>query len=125
MTREQKVNALIAKWQPRLGLQHWVVRYNPDRKIETDDDSDAYIYKQNPLRLAEIVIGDVVIDDEIEYCVVHEMLHLVMNDYDALALRCAGGIGGDGATLLMDELHERFEEVVETLAGALIGQRQL
>lgn len=123
MTREQKVNAFIRKWQPRLGLQAWDIRYNPNRKSGKGTAAD--MSRDETRRLCEIRIDPNCPDSELENNVLHELGHLVVGPLEDMAKRLAGTAGGKGAgTLLMDMVHDTSERMIEQWVAGLTGRRQ-
>ena len=123
-SRERRVIDLITKWQPRLGLQDWDIRYNPNRKIRKHslaNNTHSYVY-----HICEIGVQSDCPDSELEACVLHEMLHPVVNPLVDRALALAG-TGGDERVgiMLMDELHEMREALIERMVRALLDRHTL
>jgi len=82
---ETKIHESIEYWVETLGLQHW--EFTVEVVSEFDDGVDAEAscaahayYDQATLRFNKRLKGS-----EIDYCVVHELVHALMRDYDEAA----------------------------------------
>ena len=86
------LDALLAKWQPRLGLMHWRVKIRWVKSGEMDDaGSRAEVQYNSRMLRADIMVqypDDYAaqtgcfhydVDHVIESSVVHELLHLVLS----------------------------------------------
>jgi len=121
--RAQKVADLIAKWQDRLGLSGWEIRYNPDGK--PDKGKAAGMTQDLYLHLCQIVIAKDCPDSELEACVLHEMLHIVTGPLGTMTKQLAGAIGDERTgPLLLDNAHDAEERLIELLVTALTGRKQ-
>jgi hypothetical protein len=127
MTEAQRiktVNGYIAKWQPRLGLSEWNIRFSPSGEPGPHKAASGTTHEY--LRLYEIAIDKACPPSELEACVVHELLHLVIGPLETKAKAMAGALGDRRtAPLLLDETHDVAETAIEQLVNALIGRRQL
>lgn len=122
-SRAELVAGHIAKWQERLGLSEWIIRYNPDGKIDKDG---AASNSHDPYRLlCEIRISPESPDDELENGVLHELLHLVVEPVTDMAHQFAGAAGDKHVSpVLLDMVHAKSERMIEQIAFALSGRRQ-
>lgn len=122
-SRTELVAGYISKWQTRLGLSEWIIRYNPDGKIAKDG---AASNSHDPYRLlCEVRIGPKSPDDELENSVLHELLHLVVEPVTEMAHQFAGATGDKRLSpVLMDMVHAKTERMIEQIAFALSGKRQ-
>ena len=112
----------IEQWQHRLGLDAWDIRYNPDRKVSKL--SLANNTNTEGLLICEIGIQKGCPDEEIEGCVVHEMVHLLVNPIVDKAIALAGTVGNEAISMmLMDEYHEMRENLIEQLTRVLLGRK--
>lgn len=122
-TREQKVQALIAKWQPRLGLQAWDIRYNEAAPCEADEEAAVLCDDQE--QLAQLVINPATSDSHLEGIVIHELIHVVMRLYDNLANSAAGTLGPVAGPMVMEQIDNEQERVVNRIVEAIIGRRDV
>ena len=122
MSRDQRIRDLIAKWQPRLGLQAWDVRYNPARKVGKGRDAEAALKRY--LLLCEIGIRKNCPDSELEAHVLHELIHVVIDPLAFKAQTMAGALCEDH-TVLLDETGDVIEAVIERLVNAMLNRRQM
>ena len=85
-----RINALVAHWKPRLGLQTWEIRVEVSPVILWEDGrhvaADAmctpyWKYLQATLRFSE---EKMLMLDEVEFeeTVVHEMVHIVLSELE-------------------------------------------
>ena len=112
------VQALIQKWQERLNLTDWEIRYDqgdPNGKRKEWQATQKY---RETERVAQIRIDPDLPPEQLEGVVVHELLHLVLLPYTTLA-RTFAARHKQGA-LLLDLLHEEEEPVIEVLLRALV-----
>ena len=114
----------IEQWQHRLGLDDWLIKYNPRRKVsKTSLANNSHVVG---LQVCEIGIQDGCPDREIEGCVVHELLHLVIAQLENKALAMAGLVANEAVSImLLDETHDIIENTVEDLTRALIGRKTM
>ena len=121
--RIDAVNALIARWATRLRVTDWDIRYNPDCRPATHES--ACVLYNDLLKYAEVHIAEDVPDSELESCVVHEMVHIVLKDLLYRASAYAGLYGGSRVgPQLLDEMSALSERAVEALTEGLLDRRQ-
>lgn len=122
-SRTELVVGYIQKWQSRLGLDEWIIRYNPNGG--TDKGGVAQNSRDSYRRLCEIRVSPDCPDGELENSVIHELLHLVVAPVLDAANRFAGAVGGKKTgPALMDAIHDDSERMIEQIAFAMSGRRQ-
>ena len=87
---QESLQALLDKWQPRLGLMHWKAQIKWGRHHEMPESTTlaSVSFNQKSLRADILVqdpndyVGSSAVfqhdDETIEHAVVHELLHLVL-----------------------------------------------
>ena len=121
--RETKRDAFIVdaiyKYQRKLALLDWDIRYDPEWTSKNDLES-ATITGDLYSRSATLRIRDNVPDRLLGQHIVHELFHLVFKEYaipanHVIAKAGAGGLG------MLDHLADMEERICETVAFALTG----
>lgn len=117
--RRALITSLIAKWQPRLCLRDFDIRVGTDEPAAGRRGESHHWPEKNA---AVVCIAPTAPDSEIERIVVHEMLHVLMQQVVS-TFESAKGCASPGAAA---ELHERWEmaeeQMIEKLTIALVGQ---
>jgi len=121
--RADIVAQCIDKWQARLGLADWEIKFNPDRVL--DDNEAANMSRDRFRRLAEIGIALDCPDSQLEAGVLHELLHIVLGPVLDMAHSITGALGDQRtAPILMDQVHDLSERAIEQIVDAITGKRQ-
>lgn len=118
----EDVNALVAKWKPRLRLaSHWVIELTIHATAEEEENEDhrhrpAYIFVQYGYARAHLVVNGYKVDSpaELERVVVHELAHAATHRAASLI---ASGLGPRNAETA-EEIGEELVELVTSLALA-------
>lgn len=76
MLRDDKeyINNVLAKWQARLGLSDWDIRYDPEKGA--GKDAHARIDLNAYRRMGQLRLAKDLPDKHIPYFIVHELLHV-------------------------------------------------
>lgn len=127
LSREQRVRDLIAKWQPRLRLQAWDIRYvdEPLPDVEATDYALACSYVMGNNLQAQVWIDPDAPDADLEALVLHELGHMVAKRVASLAEDMAASIGGKGGRALELQLHNALEILIDSYAIAITGRNPL
>ena len=118
----------VAKWIPRLGLQHYAIEVVVPEESNGEDSGE--VLSNSGYRRARLVImpdileddGDLTATPDIERTVLHELLHVL---FHVTHQRCKDFIrhwGGKGfaAEQQIDEISEHHEREVDQLAISLL-----
>lgn len=130
MTHEEqqaRIEAIYARWRPVLGLDEWEVRrdYHDGHFVTNDDEVSgealASTSVQWEYRRAQIAwntrFAEESDDDGLEYAVVHEAMHILLNGQRAMRER------GDTVGREYERLFE--EHTATTLAWAFIRAKEM
>ena len=102
---------LVYEWQRTLRLQNWTIRvaegYN-------DQLNDAYVRKDQQERVATLFINPMANSRQRERLVVHELLHLLLDDLQSIAQN-------DRSIPIMHMADEQVERIINTLSTAFTG----
>ncbi len=81
MNKELKIQSLIKKWQPKLGLNDWMlnVRFVDFKRTDYLQSGDIEVDLKN--KKATMLFSNNPQKDD-EYIVVHELVHLLLWEYD-------------------------------------------
>jgi len=101
-------------WVTALGLTNWSIRIADPDDFDVAQDEDAYVYKDRRERYATIHINPEATNLQAERLLVHELLHLVLDDLQFLAMN-------DRSVAIMDVVDTELERVINTLSTALTG----
>lgn len=120
MERNVEIPALIEKWAERLMVRDWHVRFLDEEPIP---DSRACTSFWGSKRVAVIRVRKSAPEAVWEECVVHEMIHIALNDYVSDVKNILEpAIPQCGAAVTLARLDEREEIIIEKLTYALLGK---
>lgn len=126
MSREQRVRDLIAKWQPRLRLQAWDIRYVDEKLPDlTTDTSLACGYIMGYNQQAQLWIDPKAPDADLEALVLHELGHIVLFYLSELVTDMADKLGGKANEVLNAQAHGMIEVAADSYAFAITGRQPL
>lgn len=122
--REKNVQESITYWQRHLWLDNWDIRYNPNRKVAQRQLANSS--HMDSMLICEIGIQQGCPDEEVDGCVLHELLHIVVAPLADKAHALAGTLGNEAVSIMvLDECHELTECLVESLARVLMQRRTM
>lgn len=109
---DEQAEELLQYWMEILRLKHWdidiVVLDEAEYVLREGDESNAKVKVSSPKLQASVFINDAS-EDEINYLVVHELVHVMMDPLEcAVLLHIDKGRAGD-------EFREVFDEALELL----------
>lgn len=119
-TRDESIRATIDWLAPRLRLQDWDIRHDPDTALVDAEDAVAMTWVRDHQKVATIRVASDTPDSQIPRAVAHELVHLVLLEYIRLVNHTLAKCG-DAALGVVDHLAEVLERVCETIAEALTG----
>ena len=125
VSREQRVRDLISRWQPRLRLQAWDIRFVDEALPDTLDESTAMacITVAGLTEMAQMWIHPDAPDADLEAIVLHELGHLVMDRLNDLVDDMAPE--GSPQRFLWTQFHAECEKIMDSYAEAITGRRPL
>lgn len=109
---------LIQKYQAKLGLEDWDIRLDAETDIKDDGGKVSH---NDAGRVATITLSKGMSESQVEYLIVHELMHLAMSDYSSLVNTAIGKLGGKAATAIMDLAFDQEQRICERVAQALTG----
>ena len=113
-SREDKARSpklqTLEMYAGQLGLGEWTIRLAD--AYDGALDEDAYVRTEPRERVATIHVNPAANDTQWERLVVHELLHLVLNDLQALAMN-------DETVSMMDLIDLELERTINRLATAI------
>ena len=117
--RKARILFAIEYYQRTLRLSHWQIEYCEDTTgLDPDCLSDIDMFTE--ARHATIRVAEDVAGDQIERCIAHELMHIVVLDYQRLTCHTLAKTG-DVALGVIDMLEEMLETIVEVVAEGLTG----
>lgn len=126
MSREQRVRDLINKWQPRLGLQSWDIRYVDEAVPKAAARTAMAAANQADLtQHAQVWVDPAAPDTALENLVLHELGHIVTAPLTDFASEIAAHFGGKAAPLFLNHISNAEEVILNTYAKAITGQNPL
>lgn len=113
----------VAFWQRKLGLQHWTLRVEIVDGFDDSPDSDARCSAADQYDVANLDFKGAFLDaaefEEVETTIIHELLHVMMRDFDQAIERVDDQLAKAAADLWHAQvLHER-EGVVDRLSKVI------
>ncbi len=125
--RDIRIREALTYYQTALRLGDWDLRYSPTpivpHGIETQAEVDDVLAQIDPSpseRIATVRLHPDLPDHQIEGSIAHELMHLVILEYENLV----NGVlakHGDSALGVMDTLDEYSERICSRVASALTG----
>jgi hypothetical protein len=117
----KQANAFVAKWRPIL-CPEWTVTVRGGLPSDTaTEDAHASIVRHCDYLRATLYLGDVQGEGntpEQRRFLLHELLHLTLDDLESSALEVTGGLGHDGQRLARLTIDRYVERTVDRLAVA-------
>lgn len=121
----KQANDFVAKWRSLLCSEWEIqVREGPSPAVAADEHRAAIDPSEYYLR-ATLYLGDVVGDElkpiEQRRVLLHELLHLTVNDLDKIAKEPANALGYEMNRLAKENIDWQVERLVDRLATVLAG----
>jgi hypothetical protein len=117
------VELLVATWQQRLQLTHWVVKLDWESLLDPAVDR-AMITRDNPYDVATLQLASTWpswTNRELTLIVVHELVHLVTRDMEEAAEVVEPLLGESGKTLWSARWTHELEAVVDKFATLIVN----
>lgn len=120
----KQASAFVGKWRPIL-CSEWVVTVREGRHPDTSANEvhasidPAADYLRATLYLGDVVGGELDARDE-KRVLIHELLHLTVNDLERVAKEPANALGYEMNRLVKEQIDWQVERVVDRLAEALV-----
>lgn len=111
MNKEIKIQSLLKKWQTILGLEGWVlnVRFVDFKRKDYQQSGDIEVDLKN--RKATILFSNNPIKDD-EYIIVHELVHLLLWEYDHFCENIVPENKKDQYFGLLEEVAAKFTKIL-------------
>ncbi len=118
-----RVNQVLKTWQKRMGQQHWRVNVIWDDALLGSDTTSAMMSMSTDYDDATLILSHSIQRmgvKEMNVTILHEVIHLVLNDLSFFAEMLDGHLHRDIDSMLRTQWSHDVERVTDRLAWSLV-----
>ena len=118
--RTKRIEFAVARFQRDLRLGDWDIRYDPRWRKKDEKHASALTRPHSNNKVAVVRISPLVVGDNIDYHIAHELAHLMLWELHQLTGALASK-NGDAGLAIIDRMEDHIERICNQVAHALTG----